>query len=268
MSKQTLLALTAIAGFAAIPCQADTLSAPTGYINLQTNSTSSSYAVGSGQHMISDGSSTATGASNFASDPSVGGGVTARSLPSNPYSAIPEGPDAESAMFYQFEVVGPAGQLVPINFSSTGVASVSSTGTDPSMNATAYLNVSGLFTAVACAGAPSQVSDPCANQSGGAFETFNISQIFEVETDTAYTVNIYTSDSILQQATSLTGNFYADSSVDPTITLATTDPAYTLEFSPGVLGTAATPEPSSLLLVLTGLASVPAFTIRRRVPHP
>src|SRR5579872_650066 len=111
MSRQTLLALIVIAGFSAIPCRADTtLSAPSGYIYLETNSGSSGYGVGTGTNMISGGSSTATGVSNFGSAPSVAGSVTAKSLPPNPGS-IPNGPDAESAMFYQFEVEGPANQL-------------------------------------------------------------------------------------------------------------------------------------------------------------
>jgi hypothetical protein len=54
--------------------------------------------------------------------------------------------------------------------------------------------------------------------------------------------------------------YTGDSSVDPTITLDTTDPAYSLEFSPPP-----TPEPGSFALALTGVVAIfGAGLVRRR----
>ena len=59
------------------------------------------------------------------------------------------------------------------------------------------------------------------------------------------------------------GFYSGGGKVDPTITLDTDDPAYSMEFSPCLGATSATPEPSSLLLVATGLLGGTGAILRR-----
>jgi hypothetical protein len=265
MRPLVLFPLVALSLSLAMPCCADTLTPVTGYVQLFAPTNNVSYSAGSGTYFFSG----VHASSVFGLDPSVSGSFTASFLPPilgvNPYN-IPVGYDSESVIFYEFEVSGPAGQVVPINFASAGSASVSLSGVYNvdaiNLNASAFLSVSDpvgvpLLTATACAGGPSLVSDPCANRSGPSSDSFNISQVLNVETGVPYLVNIYTSDSIQEQSYPISGSFSAASSVDPTITLATDDPAYSLQFSPGLISS--TPEPSSLALFSTGIAGIAAF---------
>jgi hypothetical protein len=96
------------------------------------------------------------------------------------------------------------------------------------------------------------------------YSTFNISQTLELQTDTAYTVTLTTyADFEAFVGSGNPGNYDVSSFIDPTITLATSDPAYSLAFSPGIT---ATPEPGSLALVATGLAGAGSL-LRRKRPH-
>ena len=78
---------------------------------------------------------------------------------------------------------------------------------------------------------------------GSALDSFSVDQTFDVYTNTALMV-------LMSVSVNGTGGT-ASAFVDPTITLGTDDPAYSLEFSPGL--SSPIPEPSSLLLLTTGL---------------
>jgi PEP-CTERM motif len=87
--------------------------------------------------------------------------------------------------------------------------------------------------------------------------SFSSSAILNVQTNTAYLGNLVASDAFAPGISS-----FAGSTVDPSITLGTTDPAYNLEFSPGLVGPRPTPEPASLALL--GTAVAPLAALRRR----
>lgn len=141
---------------------------------------------------------------------------------------------------YQFQINGPANQMVSFDFSAAGQAAVSNVST---LNASAVLWLGYLSDTIA----PPLINDIMAcvgnTSCGSDLDTFNVDQKFNVYTNTALLVQM----SVFVNGTGGTGSAF----VDPTITLDTEDPAYSLEFSPGL--TRPTPEPSSLLLLTTGL---------------
>jgi hypothetical protein len=93
---------------------------------------------------------------------------------------------------------------------------------------------------------------PNATQSG----SFSVDQNLDVQTDLGYVIELY--------ATAGGTDGSASASVDPSLALAINDPAYTLEFSPGLVPALATPEPSGLVLLGSGMFGVAAIFVRRR----
>lgn len=185
-----------------------------------------------------------------------GGGVTAvqASVSSTPGYSLGDY-FAYAFLVYDFQVLGPANQTVAVNINANGqVAVTGSSG----MYAEATLsigNYSGEF--------PPIYLDPCENgpgmlQCGDGTSSFVLADTLNVLTNTDYAVVL---DAEVGGRSTDIGT--ASAFVDPTITLATNDSAYSLVFSPGLVPTAATPEPSSLLLLCTGIASAAGFARRR-----
>lgn len=199
------------------------------------------------------------------SDPAVGSFVGSSG------AAVPYGEQASSNAYYEFQVLGPAGRTVGVTVAGTISGSVSNL----TANSTAYADLTIV-----------RPSDPASPDDGYAFTTLlykatcagplanistcgigytvptqssmaNVDQVIQVLTNTAYVVELHS-------GTSISGAIYggAVSNVDPTITLDTNDPGYTLDFSPGLL--APTPEPSTLALACTGLLSAASAFRRRR----
>ena len=95
--------------------------------------------------------------------------------------------------------------------------------------------------------------------------SFNINQTVDLSTNTVYNVDMITLVNFTSNITQPPSDFSAVSALDPSITLATTDPDYSLEFSPGLF--APTPEPGSLILAATGLVGL-AEMLRRKSGRP
>jgi hypothetical protein len=172
-----------------------------------------------------------------------------------------------SVIEYDFEVSGPAGETVPVTIDGIGQGSISP-GASSAVNfydeALIQVNVSGEpiadgFRAATCTGSINTVA--CSGN-GTTSGSFNTDTTLEITTDTSYTVEV--GDEL--NLNSITGDstpqiYSAQVSVDPTLTLDTTDPSYSLELSP-----APTPEPASIWLILTGAAAIPTVGFIRRNP--
>jgi hypothetical protein len=176
--------------------------------------------------------------------------------------------DTEDIFTYEFEALGPSG-TVPVNFTSHGSASVSP-ATLTSLAAAASLvklETLGLNPIlIGCASSGSFF--PLLGQSGTSFcapntsatsSSFNLDSTPILDTNTPYFVQMFT-EAIVQTGASNASGF-ASAVTDPSITLATTDPRYSLVFSPGVGAGTVTPEPNTAILTLTatlfGLLAVP-----------
>jgi hypothetical protein len=263
-----LAALSATASYAQT-----TLTPVSAFVQLEANDSFVSYSGLSPydflpSHTFAGSGGSAAGGNLSGADPTVMSSINVSPLGHS--ASLIQDFDSESWIYYEFAVDGPADETVDIDFSSSGSAEVSSLAPSLDFNSTAYLDVTQattgavLLTGTACAGAPSDESDPCGETSGPLTSSFNLNQTLTVETNTAYLVDIFTDDSLSEPQSGNPGSYFATSTVDPTITLDTTDPAYSLEYSAGlgVPSSSATPEPSTLMLVATGLSG--AFSLARR----
>lgn len=224
---------------------------------------------------VSDTSGTYSGSVQLGNDPQISSSLSTGYLP--PSSCMPlgcSGGSSEVGLLYEFAVNGPANQTISVDLASIGTAAVSTLGSGLNLNSSAQLQIylpdqylaplngATLMNVIACAGAPDTYSSLCDSTSGPLSSGFNIAQTLQVQTNTPYVVRLYATNSILAGPSGTTGQFSASSSIDPTIRLDTTDPAYSLDFSPGLIGANPTPEPASLLLVGSGM--VGAFSFGRR----
>jgi hypothetical protein len=203
-----------------------------------------------------------TGANSYGSDPQVSASLTY-------YGTLVAFEEivAQSTVKYQFDVVGPAGTTVPITLAGLGAESISvggggSEGYADLIVSPAASSQTATFAAVSCSGVitgTTSVSCDPSTTSG----SFNVNTTLQVATDTVYGVEIESGILVASLSGDSTPQLYTgESSVDPTIALDTTDPAYSLEFSP-----APTPEPGSLWLALTGvLAMFGAGVMKRGLP--
>jgi hypothetical protein len=182
-----------------------------------------------------------------------------------------------SEVSYEFAVDGPANQTVSVDIASIGQASVSAIAADSFAYAELEVSQAGteLLSDTACAGG--DATGPCASTPTTLSDSFSIDPTITVQTDTPTIVTLFSEDYLYANPSAIPSGFYLaygsefpgftlteSSSVDPTITLDTTDPAYSLDFSPGlgVPTPSPTPEPSTLMLASTGLAG--AFSLARR----
>ncbi len=233
------LAVLVSLGLVAVPATglADTLDAPLAQITLSAPGISSTHSVPlplSATPVIFTLSGT-----GLSGHGSVGGGADPQiSADLNDTQILAAGTSA--FLVYEFQIDGPANQMVPIDFSAAGQAAV---GNASSLSAIASLSLGYVSSTIA----PLLINDLTAcvgnTSCGSALDSFSVDQTFDVYTNTALMV-------LMSVSVNGTGGT-ASAFVDPTITLGTDDPAYSLEFSPGL--SSPIPEPSSLLLLTTGL---------------
>lgn len=208
----------------------------------------------------------------------VGGGtdpfVNTRFLPSGPVpTTLPyQTSNAQAVLRYYFEVNGPANQTVSMNIGSKGWAELdgpqlTNFGADatlaisPTTDPTNYL-----LSDIACAGDTSHFpTSPCTKNPGSP-AAFNINGTVLVQTNTPYLVSMASETYFYTLLNKPFPEVSAISGVDPTITLDTLDPAYSLSFSPGLTpDSSPVPEPGTLALTLSGIAALAfAYPNRRR----
>jgi len=163
--------------------------------------------------------------------------------------------DLRSSLTYYFEVNGPADQTAVINFAGSGGAyvpgpRVSTFGAESMIALGAQGASSYLVDAISGAGDTSHLAFLPNTASGLSLNT-NV----DVETNTAYVVTLF-SEAYFGTTGSYT-QMTAFAVADPTITLVSTDPDLSLEFSPGLIpDTAPVPEPGTLSLMVAGMAAV------------
>jgi hypothetical protein len=211
------------------------------------------------------------------------GGVTGTFSAADVYGADPQvssslsisGPLAAGQEFavlsvveYDFEVSGPANGTAEVTIAGSGEGSISpaaSSAVNFYDEALIQENVTGQpialgFRAATCTGSINTVACTGNGTTSGSFTT---DTTLQVNTNTSYTVEV--ADEI--NLNSITGDstaqlYSAQVSIDPTLTLDTSDPAYSLEVSP-----APTPEPASIWLMLTGVGALSALGCIRRSPY-
>lgn len=258
MRIRCLLALAALSCLVPV-AHADTVLSPVVVnVRLDPGNTYSQYggtsAPPTGTYSLTDLGGTVTGTYQLGSDPQVSTTITFSGTA--PVGSQPPSFQAISQVIYQFVVNGPTGQLVPVEFAASGSASAS----DP---VTGGLGSAAFFT-VAPINSPSfRLIDESAvaNAPTPLTAGFTFDQTISVLTNQVYSVNIDTRSNFVDR----TGTYSARSFVDPTITLATNDPGYALQFSPGLLDATTTPEPSSLVLLGTGVMGATLFARRRKL---
>lgn len=197
-----------------------------------------------------DNSGTVTGFNSYGTDPSASSSLTfSGNLDQNQFY------QAESEVLYRFQVNSATNQTVNVDVSSAGSTSVnhmlgSGSGDLFAQGFLLIYQASGpvLLDQTVCAGGiPASY---CSGVTPGYTGSFSVADTLSVLTNTQYIVDLDTNVGLMAFSNNTVPDLSASSSIDPTITLASTDPAYSLQFSP-----VAAPEPCSLLLVGTGIVT-------------
>jgi hypothetical protein len=166
--------------------------------------------------------------------------------------------EAISQVIYYVVANGPANQTATLTFVSNGQSTLSGS-LNGGFSASSTLTVIDTQDSTTVISETANISSPATPPTA----SFSLDQTISVMTNVPYEVSIEANSQLIVNS-SRSGTFMASASVDPTITLDTSDPAYSLEFSPGLITTPApTPEPTSLTLLATGLAGVAAFGRRK-----
>jgi hypothetical protein len=107
------------------------------------------------------------------------------------------------------------------------------------------------------------------NGPGTTSGSFSLNETIQIATNTDYEIDLFSEvflnppvRGVFGSGDSTPATYTLSASIDPTITLDTADPAFSLQFSP-----APTPEPASLALVLTGISALALTVIRSRKPQ-